>query len=401
MKIFFSLLFVCIAQQTYCMENAENETSLHNSFRKAVELAYENRFSSPDCETIKELIRKGANPNWGIEDRGPVLSFAITHQKKDLFNFLLENNANINAQGKDMETPLHAFITSYAFYEKLEINIEDILKHGADTNARTKKGFTPLCLMLSGKSLTNINCINYIKSLVKHGAEINNNEKSGTKIPLAYAVGLPSPIEVIQTLCKLGASLNLDENENIFHFITVCALLRRNTNSIKYIEPIITHARFDDFGKGSKKTVPFALWVLNNWETNNGIKFPKEIKLRILSNLSLSDLYPYKKLCTELLQKNHNHILLPAVHEHVKNIKQILASPNKNNQTALQYALEGFDNNQKYINNIQPLLDETLVQKAYNDFLEHFPAIVNSQKEEDKKNLVRQMFDNCTELFLE
>lgn len=388
--------------------NKLHSYTLYFPFCSAVESAHKNGFSIEDCKIIKDYIIQGADPNWKVgKDDETLLHLAVKNRKKDLFCFLLQHNANINAANKKGDTPFHTLMYVRGIaklkldrlnidIEKLaklkldpNINIEDLLENGANFRAENNKGLTPLLIAsFLGNSSD-------IRTLIKCGANINEKHSKRNHVtPLIFALCNKNPVESIKELCKLGASLPKDDkNNNTFHFIT-------DPQAIHYIEPLITHARFDDFGKGSKKTVPFALWVLKYWNPIN-INLSKDTKLHILAQLPLSDLYPYKKLCTELLQKNYNYILLPHVHQRVENIRQILASPNNENKTALQLMLEKFATNQEHINKLTPLLSGELLQNNYNDFITRFPGIVNSQKEEDKKNLVRQMFDNCAELFLE
>jgi Ankyrin repeats (3 copies) len=185
-KSFFSFLFLCLVQPVYSMENDEgffarifnklHGYTLYFPFCKTVELALENNdFTQKNFEIIKDYIKKGADPNWKIgKNENTVLSLAIFGQQKDLFDFLLQNNADINACAKNGQTPLHHLVLTYGIYEKLDITIKDLIQHGANIKATEIDGFTPLHTAVWKR---NINCI---KSLVEYGADINANSTGMT-----------------------------------------------------------------------------------------------------------------------------------------------------------------------------------------------------------------------------
>ena len=87
---------------------------------------------------------------------------------------LLAEGADINARGKDDETPLHA-----AVEEEREEIAELLISKGADVNAMADDGSTPLHWVKSK---------DVAKLLIANGADVNATDEKG-KTPLYHALG--------------------------------------------------------------------------------------------------------------------------------------------------------------------------------------------------------------------
>ena len=91
--------------------------------------------------TAKLLIERGADVNAAPTPLlGPALMPALAKRRIDLINLLLDGGANPNAQ-RDGETALHIAVRSGC----LDC-VKALVEAGADVNAKTKDGKTPLHL---------------------------------------------------------------------------------------------------------------------------------------------------------------------------------------------------------------------------------------------------------------
>lgn len=92
-----------------------------------------------------------------------------------MVELLIQNGADVNAQGADGETPLHVAIG--AENEKIA---EVLIKNGADLNAKDRSGRTPLHLATEQSS------IKMVELLAKNGADLNAKDRKG-RTPLHVA----------------------------------------------------------------------------------------------------------------------------------------------------------------------------------------------------------------------
>ena len=117
----------------------------------------------------------------------------------DVTKCLRKDGADVNARSKSGGTPLHRA----ARYSKTPSVIEVLLKAGADINARNKTGSTPLHWAAMSSSRTP----SVIEVLLKAGADINARNKTGST-PLHRAARYSKTPSVIEVLLKAGADIN-------------------------------------------------------------------------------------------------------------------------------------------------------------------------------------------------
>ena len=92
-----------------------------------------------DAEKVKELLKKGANPNARTEGCWTPLHWAALNGHLDVVKLLLEKGADLDAKSEGDWTPLHFAAAS----GKLDV-VKFLLEKGADPNARNKDGKRPV-----------------------------------------------------------------------------------------------------------------------------------------------------------------------------------------------------------------------------------------------------------------
>ncbi len=114
-----------------------------------------------DYDLFKQLVREGADPNEHDEDGNTPLHEAI--KKRESITPLLELGANVNAKTKWGKTPLHIAANSVYFSES---RIPDLINYGADLNAQDNEGNTPLHIA------ANSCAIEGVKILLRHNPDL-------------------------------------------------------------------------------------------------------------------------------------------------------------------------------------------------------------------------------------
>ena len=119
------------------------------SFFKSKNTKLREAVANNDLETVKQMIREGANPNEVL-----VLHLAAEKGYKEILEFLINNGATVNMTASNNRTPLHEAAES----GHLEI-VEILLSKAANPNKKTMSGVTPsdmsAAYYLENKSRTN------------------------------------------------------------------------------------------------------------------------------------------------------------------------------------------------------------------------------------------------------
>ncbi|MDF7824401.1 ankyrin repeat domain-containing protein [Pontiellaceae bacterium B12227] len=140
-------------------------------------------------------------------------------------NSALADGADVNAQTKGGYTPL-----MFVMYKDSDpVIIDRLISLGADCNAEDKKGRT--VLMFAARVNPNPELI---ERMVKLGADVNAKDNEG-ETALIYAASRNNP-EVVERLVQLGADVNAREEE---HGYTVLMFSAMGNSDPKVIERLV------------------------------------------------------------------------------------------------------------------------------------------------------------------
>ena len=217
----------------------------------------------------KTLLKKGADIKHKLKDNSSLLLAAGMGRNPNIVHDLLAKGFDVNAQGTDKNTPLHASLmmldtnmagilmrhgadatiknakgmSAYDIAKKWKVNldsyktidakkadhngiyplweaakagdrvlIEKLIKEGADKDhAENELGYSPIYRAKDGET---------IKLLIKLGCDINAKDNDGNT-PLMDMVGMLGAKEKIKTLLELGAdtSIKNKEGKTVFDLI--------------------------------------------------------------------------------------------------------------------------------------------------------------------------------------
>ena len=199
--------------------------------------------ASGNYNEVKKWIRKGADVNARLDsyphshyfflsadgDGATPLHLAITFDKLDIAELLINNGADVNAKNSDGATPVHLAITS----DKGDI-AELLINKGADVNAKSIYGDTPLhytalknaistdilanianILLISKDADVNAkttlkNAVSTASLLISKGADVNAKNVWGST-PL-HTAAYNNAVKVADLLISKGADVNAKNN---------------------------------------------------------------------------------------------------------------------------------------------------------------------------------------------
>lgn len=169
---------------------------------------------SGKIETVKVLINKGADINAKDSYGYTPLLWAIYYGYVDIANLLIDRGADINAKDKEGDDALLNAVK----HGNVEI-VKSLINKGAALDTKDSSGMTPLVYAASTLSSTLIftkssalvysNTIAVIKQLIKGGADVNARGPEG-RIVLDLVL-CSFDIDIINDLIKAGANLWMPE----------------------------------------------------------------------------------------------------------------------------------------------------------------------------------------------
>ncbi|KIJ14684.1 hypothetical protein PAXINDRAFT_43750, partial [Paxillus involutus ATCC 200175] len=178
------------------MEHASSTRDIENTQSVIHKLALEvlhpeyetfQRWSSA-WDTIAELLlQNGADLNAQGKDSDTPLRSACSRGHTKIVGLLLQKGVNVNAQGKDVDTPLHSACSGG--HTKI---VELLLQNGADINAQGKDSDTPL------RSACSRGHTKIVELLLQNGADVNaQGEDADTPLRSACSGGHIKIVELL------------------------------------------------------------------------------------------------------------------------------------------------------------------------------------------------------------
>lgn len=185
-------------------------------------------------EELKELIDGGESPFiTNAEGMTPLHLLAGVNENPEMIKTLVNYGLDVNANDTSKEwTPLHM-----AMQNPNSAVVEMLIRCGANVNARSETGITPLMGAAFYRNLETV------EILIKHGADVSAKSKYG-ETSLFGAVGSSSwmpnlNLAVIETLIKYGADVNAKTRDNLTPLIVV--VLGNNVRIPEAVELLIKH----------------------------------------------------------------------------------------------------------------------------------------------------------------
>lgn len=367
-KYFFNFLFLSMPL-AYAMENAL--LSLH-----------QENYQEKNWNEILELLKKGADINTKVDEYGKTLLMLAAEKQKNseiVFNYLLDNNADVNAKNIVGDTALSIMIKKLNSGKGSLQMCQNLLEHKADPNKKIEVRSTSQTPLFIATQKKNDYTSSLINLLIEHGANFTDVQQFPIGwsrvyncIPLESAI-IHNNTPAIEVLCNAKAPLiDIDEHKNtVFHIITDPTKHQEYNNQKENVIAIIKNAYFD-----SPKSN-------NLFKKPNKLLQEKFILIRCLFNRKNLHKDTQSYIFTYLpkffifsclynrIPKIHKDILWK-VHFHLKSLNQILKIKNSQNQTAL--TLHNSSRGQSQL--ITSLLSGETLKKDYKIFRQNFPDII-------------------------
>jgi len=182
-----------------------------NSKNRVGETALTFAITNAEPNTIKAVAEK-ADLNMQDNLGQAPLHLSLSKQKEEIFDYLLEKNADVNVPGAK-ERLKNQTVLYLAVTRGNEALVEKLLDKGADPNIADAEGAVPLAEACIGARLNQ----NIIKMLIDKGAKVNHQEKNGAT-PLIYiAANKQTSVEnrqaVVKMLLEAGADKKIKDTK--------------------------------------------------------------------------------------------------------------------------------------------------------------------------------------------
>ena len=183
--------------------NNKGETALH------LHVKY-----SADIDMTKLLVDSGADVNAEDFDGNKILhnlaSSSNEEPNGEVLKYLLENGAGIDEINEEGATPLQVAIASIGNFH---IAIQ-LIENGANVNVIDKFGRTALHNVLKRSEYCGSITLILIRALIKKGADINAKSHTGwTPLHEATYYGSRGDLEIFEVLFEYGCDVNAKDNK--------------------------------------------------------------------------------------------------------------------------------------------------------------------------------------------
>lgn len=148
-----------------------------------------------------------------------LLMHAAAYSNDEIFKLILDAGPDINATNASMATALH-----WAAHQPTKARM--LLEHGANPNAKSKQGITPLLVAVQRPGSAQL-----IALLLEKGAEVNvQNNQRFTPLHLASRTG---DLEIIKLLVVKGAEINSASGIGVTPLFS--AAMSQNPSAVDYL----------------------------------------------------------------------------------------------------------------------------------------------------------------------
>ena len=192
MKANQSFLVAILALTLFILGSLRGWSQQQDSSLFQFEIAFNN------VEHARESIRKdpGLINKKLLGDDTPLIR-SVSSGYKEMFEMLLTNNADVNAQGHMGITALHLAAAIGNVRE-----VELLIEHKADVSARDIDGYTPIINAYGSADV--------IKLLLAHHANINDQATGGDTV-LSRAINMNSSFAIVKCLLTNGADVTIGD----------------------------------------------------------------------------------------------------------------------------------------------------------------------------------------------
>lgn len=238
---------------------------------KGLEVNSRNKYGSTmlsyaaECgnlETIKFLIQKGADVNFSNSDGSKPLHMAVKNGRIDVFKYFASLGASVRCRDRNFNNPLH-YVAAWknpamAARENFREFVRFLLDRNANLHAQNKERNTPLHIAVQKRSKYIVEVfvelganedtamylaiqhgwLDGVVALSKMGFDLNKRVYDKHQTPLHVAIGLGKS-SIVKHFLELGADCNVRDGDGetaFIHFLTRPYLLHSLEQIALFVE---------------------------------------------------------------------------------------------------------------------------------------------------------------------